>query len=401
MRQKEPPRVLGPYKERNRWRLVVFNDNGRRSEYFESEADAQRQRRHLTKKLEHRATRKLADMIAEYTQEKIDSGRSLPKTAAGERQCLLDFFGSHLAEDISAVTPKHAALLYEQASTRISQKTGQPLAVASHRCYLEHAKTFCGWAVEKRYLPASPFQAVKPRGKPNRGKPQLRIEEAQRFIQTALTRWGSERTPITIAALTALYMGLRANEVLQRRARDLDAGGRILWIDFGKTHNARRHLKVPKPLQPLLRQLCQDKSTDDFLFGEAATGQPIRYQTLWREVRLLCEQAGAPTVCTHSLRGLYATLAVESGVVSDAVAASLGHGSFSMTERHYAAPTAVQNAKTARVVSLLDTVAELEEVGEGDEETVEAMRQRLQQLDRTTLARLIELADREGAGKAN
>ena len=401
MRQKEPPRVLGPYKERNRWRLVVFDDNGRRSEYFESEADAQRQHRNLTKKLEHRAKRKLADMIAEYAQEKIDLGRSLPKTAAGERQCLLDFFGPYLAEDISAVTSKHAALLYEQAATRISPKTKRPLSVASHRSYLEYAKTFCGWAVEKKYLLASPFQAVKPRGKPNRGKPQLRIEEAQRFIQTALMRWDSERTPITVAALTALYMGLRTNEVLQRRTRDLDAGGRILWIDFGKTLNARRHLKVPKPLQPLLRQLSQNKGTEDFLFGEAAAGQPIRRQTLWREVRLLCAQAGVPTVCTHSLRGLYATLAVESGMVSDAVAASLGHGSFSMTERHYAAPTAVQNAKTARVASLLDAGNEPEETANGAEEAVEELRKQLRQMDRTTLARLIELAEKESTGRSN
>ena len=401
MRQKEPPRVLGPYKERNRWRLVIIDDHGRRSEYFESEADAERQRRNLTKKLEHRATRKLGDMIAEYAQEKIDLGRSLPKTAVGERQCLLDFFGPYCDEDISAVTPKQAALLYEQAATRISQKTGRPLSVASHRCYLEYAKTFCGWAVEKKYLLVSPFQGVKPRGKPHRGKPQLRIEEAQRFIQTALMRWDSERTPITVAALTALYMGLRTNEVLQRRTRDLDAGGRILWIDFGKTLNARRHLKVPKPLQPLLRQLSQNKATEDYLFSEAASGQPIGRQTLWREVRLLCEQAGTPVVCTHSLRGLYATLAVESGVVSDAVAASLGHGSFSMTERHYAAPAAVQNAKTARVASLLDAGDELEALDEGDKEAAEDLRQRLRQLDRATLARLIELAEKEGSHRSN
>ena len=338
-------------------------------------------------------------MIAEYSQEKMDLGRSLPKTAAAERQSLLDFFGPYLAEDISAVTPKDAAVLYEQAATRISPKTGRTLSVASHRCYLEYAKTFCGWAVEKKYLPVSPFQGVKPRGKPNRGKAQLRIEEAQRFIQTALSRWNSERTPITVAALTALYMGLRANEVLQRRSRDLDAGGRILWIDFGKTLNARRHLKVPKPLAPLLRQLSQNKSPEDFLFSAPAAGQPLKRQTLWREVRLLCAQAGAPTVCTHSLRGLYATLAVESGAVSDVVAASLGHGSFSMTERHYAAPTAVQNAKTARVVSLLDVGNESEKADE--EEPVEELRKRLQQLDRPTLARLIELAEKEGSRRSN
>lgn len=52
-------------------------------------------------------------------------------------------------------------------------------------------------------------------------------------------------------------------------------------------------------------------------------------------------------------RGLYATLAVESGALSETVASSLGHGSFAMTERHYAQASSVSNVKTARVDSLL------------------------------------------------
>lgn len=62
MRQKQPPRVLGPYKEKDRWRLVLFDETGRRSEYFGSEADAQRKRRSLTQKLA-RVTRKLGDIV--------------------------------------------------------------------------------------------------------------------------------------------------------------------------------------------------------------------------------------------------------------------------------------------------------------------------------------------------
>ena len=58
---------------------------------------------------------------------------------------------------------------------------------------------------------------------------------------------------------------------------------------------------------------------------------------------------GWAQVCVHSLRGLYATLAVESGAISETVAKSLGHSSFNMTERHYAQPSAVSNSRSARV----------------------------------------------------
>lgn len=400
MRPKQPPRVLGPYKEKDRWRLVIFDETGRRSEYFDSEADAQRKRRGLTQKLA-RVTRKLGDMIERYLQHKIDTGRTLPRTATDERQRLLDFFGSYVEKDLTAVTEQRAAALYESRVKRISPKTGQPLAAATHRTYLDYAKAFFSWAVEQRFLPKSPFRDVRPRGKPNRGKPQLRLDEAGRFIEAALWRWHEAGTPLAVAALAALYMGLRASEILRRQVRDLDAGGRILWVDFGKTDNARRHLKVPAPLQPMLRQLCLGKTSQDFLFGKADPGKSQWRQSLWNEVRRICLLAQVPLICIHSLRGLYATLAVESGSMSDAVAASLGHGSFAITERHYAAPASVHNAKTARVALLLGDRSELmdaeQEVAVEDEEVL----RRMQKLDRATLMRLLKEAEEAGSGKPN
>lgn len=44
----------------------------------------------------------------------------------------------------------------------------------------------------------------------------------------------------------------------------------------------------------------------------------------------------------------WATLTVGSRVASHAVAASLGHHSFAMTQKHYAQPAAIVNAGTAR-----------------------------------------------------
>ena len=70
-------------------------------------------------------------------------------------------------------------------------------------------------------------------------------------------------------------------------------------------------------------------------------------------MRRFCKQANVASVCTHSLRGLYATRAVESGALAETVATSLGHSSFAVTEKHYAQPSVVSNAKTARVGSLL------------------------------------------------
>lgn len=89
-----------------------------------------------------------------------------------------------------------------------------------------------------------------------------------------------------------------------------------------------------------------------------------------------------PVVCTHSLRGLWATLAVESGAASHVVAANLGHHSFAVTERHYAQGSAVANAATARVLGMLG----------GDRSAQrKSPREQLEQLDESTLVQLLEL----------
>jgi hypothetical protein len=99
-------------------------------------------------------------------------------------------------------------------------------------------------------------------------------------------------------------------------------------------------------------------------------------------VQRLCLQADVPTVCTHSLRGLWATLAVQSGAPSHTVAANLGHHSFEVTERHYAQGSAVSNAATARVLEVL---------GSEQSGSPKSARAQLEQLDERTLDRLLEL----------
>ena len=49
-----------------------------------------------------------------------------------------------------------------------------------------------------------------------------------------------------VALLLQLVLGLRLSEILSRQVRDIDDGGRVLWIPDGKTKNARRRLSVPE-----------------------------------------------------------------------------------------------------------------------------------------------------------
>ena len=44
-----------------------------------------------------------------------------------------------------------------------------------------------------------------------------------------------------------------------RIGRDIDDEGRVLWIPSGKTKNAKRRLKIPEHLRPLLLTLLTEK----------------------------------------------------------------------------------------------------------------------------------------------
>ena len=154
-----------------------------------------------------------------------------------------------------------------------------------------------------------------------------------------------------LGALLMLHLGLRQGEVAARVARDVDDEGRVLWVPSGKTKNARRRLKVPEVLRPLLLKLIETTPPGALLFYKGDRVPPTNY--FWSQVRRLCQLADVPAVCPHSLRGLHATLALEGGATSDAVARALGHGSFAMTARHYASESSVDNAKASKVSTLL------------------------------------------------
>ena len=318
MRPREAPRVRGPYQESRGWRLVVFNEKGRHSLHFVTESEAQRKKSTLTRKLERAKPRTIINMIDIYLEEKSATGRVLPYVACNERRGITRLLGAMIARDISALTPAMAELLYQQLTMQHSVQAKRPLSAATHRCYLDYAKAFFGWAVKRGYIARSPFAEVRPAGKPSRGKLQLRIEEAQRFIDVALHRFAKEQEPMALAALVALYMGLRANEILKRQVRDLDANGQVLWVDFGKTRNARRHLSVPATLQPYLRQQCAGKSAEHYLFGETTPGRPRWKQALWVEVRRICQQANVnvtPRITNQGRNSSRARLSSTSGFI--------------------------------------------------------------------------------------
>ena len=342
-------RVLGPYKNGDKWRLVVLDGGSRKAVVAETHEAALALRDDLQGALKKHIARSFEESLAEYLKNLVDRGVS-QDTTGKVRRMLRPFLP--LDEPLSAIDAERAAQMYLDETKR-TKSNGEPIANDSHHLLLRRVKHFYKWAISRRYVMQNPFTEVSPIGRPKRGKQQLRIDEARKLVAVAMERAKTLDAGST-AILMQIFLGLRPTESLVRVVRDLDDEGRILWVPFGKTNNAKRRLQIPNALREVLLLHAKGKPADAPLLGPPGdalhTRDIIRYR-----LKLLCLQLGLPTVCPHSLRGLNATLALDAGATAQHVAAALGHASFTTTARHYADASSVANVGLRRVADLLGT----------------------------------------------
>lgn len=65
MRRRSPPRVVGPYLECGKWRVVVVENNTRKSFFFLTGGEALKHKASFAKEVAEPPSRKLADVLAE------------------------------------------------------------------------------------------------------------------------------------------------------------------------------------------------------------------------------------------------------------------------------------------------------------------------------------------------
>lgn len=338
-------RVLGPYPDgRGRFRVITFTAGKRENTTFADRGEAEEAVRAAREEMAATAELTLSEAIGLYKKH-LHEKRDRPATLVLADRFLGMFFPSHEML-LCDLTQAECQRFYDDCRTRDTAR-GKPPADATHQQALLQAQMFLTWCCERGLLRGeNPAKGVKPVGKRRTGKPQLRIDEARRWLAKALELAPVE--PGALAATVALLMGLRAGEIVSRTVRDLDDEGRILWVT-GKTNEESepRPVEVPEVLRPLLIAACA---------GKLPTAQIIERQqdvvAFW--TRKICDLADIPVpsdgvhrLCAHSLRGLHATLAIQAGVTAHAVAATLGH-SPQQTTAAYALPGSEQIAAARR-----------------------------------------------------
>lgn len=341
MRRNEGRTIYGPYQHGSKWRLLV-REGGRvvdRRVYDTREA---------AERVKAIAERQASGLTVEQAVERYVESMKLrglkETTYETARYKLRAMFGIVLGRSggpLHALTTAKADALYAE----LQQKT----KVDTHRNTLMEARAFGKWAVKQGLLKQNPFTEVEPVGKRKKGKPQLSIDESRRYLAKGLELAQAGDTA-ALAAVLPLLLGLRASEVVMREVRDLDDRGRVLRVPATKTDNGRRSVILPEVIRPLMAKLAEGKRPTDRLFPDTDR------HWLAYHVERLCGAAKVPDVCPHGLRGTHATLAVNAGATSEAVAANLGHSPKvvkSVTEGVYIAPGVPEQAIAAKVTDTL------------------------------------------------
>jgi integrase len=350
-RRRQPARVLGPYKEADGYRLIAFDDEGgRTSSLCATKKEANDLKRLTEQRIRDDSAYRIDESIDEYEAYLRDHKGNKPVSTKETIRRLRLFLPADLL--LRSITPERAAALYDAFARRVvatgkgEQAKSRPVSVDYHRNALAEVKSFFSWCVASGWVRFNPFAEVEGRGRRKHGKPQLRIDEARAWMAVALEQAKTE--PGAVAALATLLLGVRAQELTRRFARDLDDDGRLLWIEDTKSEAGKRQVEIPELLRPHMRRLAKRKKPGDLLFGGHWRDWPREW------VQRICRLAGVPEVTAHGMRGLHSTLALSAGTSGHVVAATLGHEDMSTTVRSYAKPGTLQAARQRAALEVLD-----------------------------------------------
>lgn len=362
----KPTKVYGPYCDGSQWRLVVLDGGTRKAFVYPTESAACEVRDSLSKALDNRASKGIGETVDEYLAHKRDMGL-VERTLRTCRDRLLPFLPAD--EPLSGMTPERAESLYREHTKTV--------AAATHHKTLRASKALFGYCVQRKYIALNPFAEVRPIGKANAGKPQLRQDEAK-LLSDYLVAEASGGDVKALALLVQVLLGLRSAEVLKLRKRDFDCEGTVVWVDGTKNKNAKRRLGLESStVRELLARRVATLASHQLVFAPDDRDSPLPTDSLYKALAKFCERAGVPQVCPHSLRGLHSSLAVQVGITSAAVAQALGHASDAVTRRHYIAESALDSARSQSIATAL--------LGDRD---LDSLRSTLQALPSVQLERL-------------
>lgn len=298
-----PDRVLGPYQDGTRWRVVQVVDGKR----IARTATTQEKAVQIAQRLRHRPATPpsptLAAALSEYAAH-LRLERCLTPASCAHAQRTLRAFLLDEEMPIAALTATHARQLarFEPAQ---AHRIRRRYALSTRYAVLGHAARFFEWAKARRYVERNPFDGVRPIGLVSPAPAPLSLDHARTLALVALRQ--AHHDPAALGLLLILVLGLSSSQLLTLRAQDIGPDAQQLHLRGPR--GVSRVLPLPELLRPYVRGVLAGKAPEDLLLGAGRTGRTRPHNFLWRAIQRLCCQARVPTTCPRHLRRLHRTLA--------------------------------------------------------------------------------------------
>ncbi len=154
------------------------------------------------------------------------------------------------------------------------------------------------------------------------------------------------------ALLMTIYSGgLRLNEVVHLRLRDIDSKRMVVTVRAGKGKKDRE-VMLSEALLPILRSYVKAHRPKEYLF-EGQDGGPYSPRSVQQVLKTAMRVAGIKQMASiHTLRHSFATHLLESGTDIRFIQEFLGHQSIKTTEI-YTHVTTVTKSKIKSPLDLL------------------------------------------------
>jgi integrase len=243
---------------------VVKEGETRKAFVYATEQEALTVRENLLSSLKVRQARTIGQVAEEYLAFKREMGlRHNTIRACSDR--LLCFLP--LDENIGSLTVERAESLYREHT--------KSFAVATHHKTLRESRAFFYYAQKKRYVDVNPFVEVRPIGRANAGKPQLRKDEARK-LSVYLVEQAQQGDWKALALLVQVLLGVRSAELLGLKVRDFDEGATVVWVDGKKNRNAKRRVELHSAtVIDLVKRRCATLPASALVFAEVGAVKPF------------------------------------------------------------------------------------------------------------------------------
>lgn len=249
--------------------------------------------------------------------------------------------------------------LEEQTTTWRDVSEDDTLDYARTRVHLREstrAQTICSlkvfyeWCVERGYLTLSPAAHLKGPSRPQPTPKALTRAQIGALIAYLKRGKGLRARRDEVLFLTALYTGLRAQELAGLCWGDIDLDARIILIGLSKMNHGRA-VSVHPDVVALLRtwRKLQNLGDNAPVFGSTCRspyGQAITAERVGKIMRSIKADTGID-FHTHRLRHSFATWTLRESKDLFAVSKALGHKQLKQTEIYIAAAVDIEHIDEA------------------------------------------------------